>query len=192
MAEKDSTIITPHIPFVHIHTHTEYSFLDGAIKIKELAKLAKKWNMPAAAITDHGGLFGAMEFHSKLSAEGIKPILGFEAYVAPKSRLSRNPGEDKKSHHLVLLAKNKKGWQNLMVLSSAGYMDGFYYKPRIDMDILRDHSEGLIATSACIGGAIPVALYAGDKAKAKTLTEEFLKIFGEGNFFFELQRHGLE
>lgn len=177
--------------FVHIHNHSEYSFLDGAMRIKDMVKRAVEWNMPALAITDHGGLFGAIEFFDACNKGGIHPVLGFEAYVAPISRTSKVPGKDGKSDHMVLLAKNEKGWKNLMRLCSIGYTEGFYYKPRIDLDILREYSEGLIATTACVGGAIPRAFLKGDPAKAKSIAEEYCKIFGHENFYFELQNHGM-
>ncbi|MCL2219703.1 MAG: DNA polymerase III subunit alpha [Chitinispirillia bacterium] len=183
--------------FVSLHNHTEYSFLDGAIKIKDLVKQAKKFDMPAVAITDHGGLFGAVEFYEVCKKEGVKPIIGFEAYVAPGSRLDKTQITDKEKSdryycHLILLAENNTGWKNLMKLSSIGYMEGFYYKPRVDMEVLRKHSEGIIATSACVAGAIPQAILRGDMDGARRLTEEHIEIFGKDNFFFELQDHGIE
>lgn len=180
--------------FVHLHNHTEYSFLDGAIKIPDMIAKAKEYGMPALAITDHGGLFGAVEFYNKCMAAGIKPVIGFEAYMAPGSRLGRTRGGsgEKAYHHLILLARNNQGYKNLMRLSGAGYLEGFYYKPRIDAQLLREHAEGLIGTSACVAGAIPRALLDGNRERAKQLTEEYLQIFGEGNFYFELQDHGLE
>lgn len=179
--------------FVHLHNHTEYSFLDGAIRIKDMVKRAVEYGMPALAITDHGGMFGAIEFHNACMAAGIKPIVGFEAYVAPRSRTDKTKGPDEHAaNHLVLLAKDNTGYRNLMKLSSIGYTEGFYYKPRIDLEVLREHAEGVIATTACIGGAVPRALIAGDKERAKKIAEQYLEIFGEGNFYFELQRHGME
>lgn len=179
--------------FVHLHTHTEYSFLDGAIRIKDAVKKAVEFGMPALAITDHGGLFGAVELYEACAAAQIKPVLGLEAYLAPKSRFDKAVSKDDYSYyHLILLAKNNAGWKNLMRLSSIGYTEGFYYKPRIDLDILKECSDGLICTSACVAGAIPRAFLQGDRQKAKQITEEYLSIFGEGNFYFELQKHGME
>jgi DNA polymerase-3 subunit alpha len=181
--------------FVSLHNHTEYSFLDGAIKIKDLVKKAKEFDMPAVAITDHGGLFGAVEFYKVCKGEGVKPIIGFEAYVAPGSRFDKTQVKEKDERyycHLILLAANNAGWKNLIRLSTIGYLEGFYYKPRIDMEALREHGEGIIATSACVAGAIPQALLRGDKDAARKLTEEYISIFGEGNFYFELQDHGIE
>jgi len=181
--------------FVSLHNHTEYSFLDGAIRIKDLVAKAKEFGMPAVAITDHGGLFGAVEFYEVCKKEGVKPIIGFEAYVAPGSRLEKSQVKEKDERyysHLILLAKDNTGWKNLMKLSSIGYLEGFYYKPRIDMEVLRQHSEGIIATSACAAGAIPQAILRGDTAGAKKLTEEYIDIFGKENCYFELQDHGIE
>jgi DNA polymerase-3 subunit alpha len=180
-------------PFVSLHNHTEYSFLDGAIKIKNLVARAAEFGMPALAITDHGGLFGAIEFFDACMAAGIKPIIGFEAYVAPHSRFDRNVSKDERSYnHLILLARNEAGWKNLMRLSTIGYLEGFYYRPRIDMEVLRQYSEGIIATSACVAGAIPRAILDGDRDRAKRIAVDYLSIFGEGNFYFELQNHGID
>lgn len=179
--------------FVHLHNHTEYSFLDGAIRIRDLVKKTVEYGMPAVALTDHGGLFGAVEFFETCNASAIKPVLGLEAYLAPKSRFEKSTIKDEFSYyHLILLAENNIGWKNLMRLSSVGYKEGFYYKPRIDIEILRECSEGLIATSACVAGAIPRALLQGNRQQAKAIAEEYLSIFGEGNFYLELQNHGME
>ncbi|GBU21234.1 DNA polymerase III subunit alpha [Fibrobacteres bacterium R8-0-B4] len=179
--------------FVSLHNHTEYSFLDGAIKIDELVEKTKEFGMSAVAITDHGGLFGAVEFFTKCKKAGIKPILGFEAYVAPGSRHDKKQSTDERNYcHLILLAKNKTGWKNLMRLSTIGYLEGFYYKPRIDNEVLRQYSDGIIATSACVAGAIPQAILSGDIARARKLTEEYISIFGKENFYFELQDHGID
>jgi len=183
---------TQHTPFVHLHNHTEYSFLDGAIKIKNLVAKAKSFGMPALAITDHGGMFGCIEFFTTCMKEGVKPVLGFEAYVAPQSRTDRNRSSGEENyHHLILLARDQQGYRNLMRLSSIGYLEGFYYKPRIDMEVLRQYGSGIIATSACVAGAIPRMLLDGKRDRAKQLAAEYLKIFGDGNFYFELQDHGL-
>ncbi len=179
--------------FVHLHNHTEYSFLDGAVRIADMVKQAVAWNMPALAITDHGGLFGAIEFYDVCMKNGVKPVLGFEAYVAPRSRYDRSSSRDEKNYnHLVLLARNQTGWSNIMRLSSIGYLEGFYYKPRIDMEVLREYSDGIIASSACVAGAIPRLLLAGDRDGARALTEEYVRLFGEGNFYLELQSHGID
>jgi len=179
--------------FVHLHNHTEYSFLDGAIRIKDLVAKAKEFGMPALAITDHGGMFGVVEFYNACLNAGIKPVIGFEAYVAPQSRLEKTKSAGEGSyHHLILLARNNEGYKNLLKLSTIGYLEGFYYKPRIDMEVLRRHSEGLIGSSACVGGAIPRALLEGKTDKARAIAAEYLDIFGEGNFYFELQNHGID
>ncbi|MGD9200073.1 MAG: DNA polymerase III subunit alpha [Chitinispirillia bacterium] len=178
--------------FIHLHNHTEYSFLDGAIQIKNLVKRAQEWKMPALAITDHGGLFGAIEFHDTCKAHDIQPIIGFEAYISSGSRTQKSTGTNNRNNHLILLARNDRGFKNLMRLSSIGYIEGFYYKPRIDMEILSKYSEGLIAATACIAGAVPRAFIKGDDKKARQITEEYLKIFGENNVYFELQNHGIE
>src|SRR3984957_2617954 len=142
-------------PFTHLHVHTHYSLLDGANKIPELVKRAKALGMDSLAITDHGCMFGVVEFFNECKKEGIKPILGMEAYMAPGDRRERGgvPGET--AYHLLLLAQNLEGYHNLLKLSSTAYRDGFYYKPRIDKEVLREHHRGLIATSACLGGEIP-------------------------------------
>ena len=179
--------------FVHLHNHTEYSFLDGAIRIKDMVARAAEFKMPALAITDHGGLFGAVEFYEACMSAGIKPILGFEAYIAPNSRFEKSTGRDERAyHHLILFARNNDGWKNIIRLSSIGYLEGFYYKPRIDMEVLRKYSEGIIATSACVAGAIPRAILDGDRERAKNIALEYQSIFGEGNFYFELQNHGID
>jgi DNA polymerase-3 subunit alpha len=154
--------------FVHLHNHTEYSFLDGAIRIPSLVERAKRFGMPALAITDHGGLFGAVEFYDACVEKGIKPVLGFEAYVAPGSRFDKQEKAGERSyHHLVLFARDNEGWRNLMRLSTIGYTEGFYYKPRVDLEALRAHSGGIIATSACIAGAVPRALRDGKRELAE-------------------------
>jgi DNA polymerase III subunit alpha len=185
--------MTKQCNFVHLHNHTEYSFLDGAIRIKDLVKRAKEFGMPALAITDHGGMFGAVEFYNACLKEGIKPIIGFEAYVAPQSRLDKTKSSGEENyHHLILLARNNEGYKNLMKLSTIGYLEGFYYRPRIDMEVLRVHREGLIATSACVAGAIPRALLDGNVEKAERIAREYIDIFGKENFYFELQNHGID
>jgi DNA polymerase-3 subunit alpha len=185
--------MTKRCNFVHLHNHTEYSFLDGAIRIKNLVARAKEFGMPALAITDHGGLFGAVEFHNACLKEGIKPIIGFEAYIAPQSRLDKTKSAGEENyHHLILLARNNAGYKNLMKLSTIGYLEGFYYRPRIDMEVLRTHSEGIIATSACVAGAIPRALLDGNVEKAQRIAGEYIDIFGKENFYFELQNHGID
>jgi DNA polymerase-3 subunit alpha len=182
-------------PFVHLHLHTQYSLLDGAIKHDPLFKRAKALGMPAVAMTDHGNLFGAVEFHERGRAAGVKPILGCEVYIASGSRFEKERRERDSSgfdaiNHLLLLAMDETGYKNLIYLVSKGYLDGFYYKPRIDMDLLRAHSEGLIATSGCLSSMVCRAITSGQLETAWSLTEEFSRIFPD-RFYLEMQRHGI-
>src|SRR6201989_3310733 len=160
--------------FVHLHVHTHYSLLDGACRISDLVKRVKSLGMDSIAITDHGCMFGVIEFFNECKKEGIKPILGMEAYMAPGDRRERSgvPGET--AYHLLLLAENLEGYHNLLKLSSSAYREGFYYKPRIDKEILREHSKGLFATSACLGGEIPSAFLKRDAKTAKKIAEMYL------------------
>ncbi len=180
--------------FVHLHTHSQYSLLDGACRIDEVIALAKDMKMPALAITDHGNMFGAIEFYQKATRAGIKPIIGTEAYVAAGSRLDKKHSTvyPDGGFHLVLLAKNLAGYKNLMKLSSAGFLEGFYHKPRIDKELLRKHSEGLIASSACLKGEVNWNLLKGNTEAAVAAARELYEIFGDGNFYLEIQNHGLE
>lgn len=177
--------------FVHLHTHTEYSLLDGAVRIPDLVAAAKKLGMSAIAITDHGNMYGVVDFYKAAKAEGIKPILGCEVYLAPESRFIKQGARDDASYHLVLLAENDMGYKNLMRLVTQGHREGFYYKPRVDKELLRQHHQGLICLSACLGGQIPTLLLQGNKEGAKALALEMAEIFGPGNFYLELQDHGL-
>jgi DNA polymerase-3 subunit alpha len=185
-------------PFVHLHVHTQYSLLDGAIRLRDLLSTARSYNMPAAAITDHGNMFGALEFYEKAKKEGIKPIIGCEVYLAPRSRFERhgkveNGGsqDDDKSYHLVLLAKDVTGYQNLLKLVSTAYLDGFYYKPRIDKEILGEHREGLIGLSACLKGEIAVQILRNQEQAARKVAAEYAEMFGPDNFYLELQANGI-
>ncbi len=176
--------------FVHLHLHTHYSLLDGATRIEGLIQRAKEYEMPAVAITDHGNLFGAVEFYSAAKAAGIKPIIGLEAYLATGGdHLKKDPGLGKDAYHLLLLAQNVEGYHNLMRLASIAYTKGFYRKPRIDKGLLRELSNGLICTSTCIGGEIPQAFLKKDRKAAEDLAKTYLDIFGEDRFFVELQDH---
>ncbi|MGB9616480.1 MAG: DNA polymerase III subunit alpha, partial [Desulfomonilaceae bacterium] len=179
--------------FVHLHLHTHYSLLDGAIRIPDLIAKAKEFKMPALAITDHGNLFGAMEFYSQVQASGIKPIVGCEVYVAPGARQNRSttPGQPT-SYHLVLLCENEKGYRNLCRLVTLGYTEGFYYKPRIDDELLKEYNEGLICLSSCLAGEIPVHLLRGEPKKAADRADWFRSIFDNGRYFLEIQHNGLE
>ncbi|HEY8535818.1 MAG TPA: DNA polymerase III subunit alpha, partial [Vicinamibacterales bacterium] len=178
--------------FVHLHLHTEFSLLDGACRIDELLDQVKSLGMPAVAVTEHGNLFSAITFHDHARARGVNPILGCEVYVAPNSRHERGGPATESYHHLVLLAETKEGWHNLIKLVSAGYLEGFYRKPRVDKELLARHARGLIALSSCLKGEIPQALTADQTAKALDAAATFRDIFGRENFFLELQWHGIE
>ena len=181
--------------FTHLHVHTEYSLLDGSSKIKELVHRAKELGMDSLAITDHGVMYGAIEFYKAALAEGINPILGCEVYVAPGSRFDREVAkgaeDDSRYHHLVLLAENDEGYQNLVKIVSKGFTEGFYYKPRVDYEVLRTYSKGVIALSACLAGVVPYFLRRGLYEEAKKEALILQDIFGKGNFFLELQDHGI-
>lgn len=176
-------------PFVHLHVHTQYSLLDGASRIPELVKRAKALGQSAIAITDHGVMYGVIDFYRACQAEGIKPILGMETYVA-KGRYDAQDAKDRDSAHLILLAKNQIGYQNLMLLSSEAFIHGFYYKPRIDYDLLQKHHEGLICLSACLAGDIPQAFLRGQDARAYEIAQMLKDTFGD-DFYIELQNHGI-
>ena len=179
-----------HIDFVHLHNHTEYSLLDGACRIPDLVSTARDFGMPALAITDHGNMFGAIELYMEADSQGIKPIIGCEVYVSPSSRLNKDPKES--SNHLVLLAKDETGYKNLMELVSRAYLEGFYYRARVDRELLEEYHEGLIALSACIQGQIPALFIAGQPKKARQAAGELRDIFGKDNFYMELQYHELD
>src|SRR6266542_3191457 len=176
--------------FVHLHCHTEGSLLDGMCRAKDLVRSAREMGMPAVAITDHGVMYNVIEFYQQATEAGVKPIVGCELYCAPRSRRDREPGRDNQYHHLLCLAKDETGYKNLVKLVSKGFLEGFYYKPRVDRELLAQHSEGLIATSACIGGEIPSHILNQEMKKARHVASEFREIFGPDNFFLELQNHG--
>ena len=177
-------------PFVHLHVHTHYSLLDGANRIKDLIQRAKEHEQSAIAITDHGCVFGVIDFYSEAVRAGVKPIVGMEAYMAPESRLKKEAtGLKEGGYHLLLLAQNRAGYQNLLKLASIAYTEGFYYKPRIDKEVLKQYSEGLLATSACLGGEIPTALMADNRDRAREIAELYLSVFGPDRFYIELQKH---
>ncbi|MBO4897670.1 MAG: DNA polymerase III subunit alpha [Clostridia bacterium] len=178
--------------FVHLHVHSEYSLLDGACRIKDLARRAKELGMKAVALTDHGVMYGAVDFYEAVRAEGLKPIIGCEVYVAPRTRFDKTPGVDNALSHLVLLVKNETGYNNLIKIVSEGFVNGFYYKPRVDRELLEKHSEGIIALSACLAGEIPKKLLSGDYEGAKEIALYYLGVFGEGNYYIEIQDHGIE
>ena len=173
--------------FVHLHTHSHYSLLDGLTKIDQLVARTKEHGMDSIALTDHGVLYGAVEFYKAAKKAGVKPILGVETYVAPRDRFSRESSE--KYYHLVLLAENQAGWKNLITLVSKAHLEGFYYRPRVDKDLLREHHEGLIALSACLGGEVGRALLGDRFEEAKRIAFEYRDIFGADNYFLEIQKH---
>src|SRR3954463_11150526 len=178
--------------FTHLHVHTHYSLLDGANKIPQLVKRCKELGMDSLAITDHGCMFGVIEFFNECKKEGLKPILGMEAYMAPGDRRERStPGGNagEAAYHLLLLAKDLEGYRNPIKLSSIAYREGFYYKPRIDKEVLRAHSKGLIATSACLGGEVSSALLKRDAKNARAVAEKYAEIFGPERFYIEVQKH---
>ena len=182
--------------FVHLHNHSHYSLQDGACTVDDLIQAAKKHNMKSVALTDHGVMYGAAEFYKKAVKNGIKPIIGMEAYIVSEgSRFDRNyngNGVRKKHYnHLILLAKNKTGFKNLSTLSTLGHTEGFYYKPRIDLEILKQYSEGLICTSACAGGVVSTHLVNGKFDKAKSVAKTYKEIFGD-DFYLEIQDHQME
>lgn len=179
------------IPFCHLHTHTEYSLLDGAARIKELVTVTKEMGMDSLAITDHGAMFGVIDFYKECKKQGIKPIIGCEVYLAPRDRKERQEIGGVKYYHLILLAENQTGYKNLVQLVSLANIEGMYYKPRIDKNLLRKYHEGIICLSACIAGEIPRSLIQDNKDRADALVQEYLSIFGKDNFFLEIQNHGL-
>ena len=178
--------------FTHLHVHTEYSLLDGSNKINEYVSRVKELGMKSAAITDHGVMFGCIDFYKAAKAAGIKPILGCEVYVAPGSRFDKEKGkEEDRYYHLVLLAENNQGYSNLMKIVSKGFVEGFYYKPRVDLSLLEKYHEGIIALSACLAGEVARNLARGFYEEGKEAALRYEKIFGKGNFFLELQDHGI-
>ncbi len=177
--------------FVHLHNHSCYSLLDGACKLETMVKTAKELGMPAIALTDHGVMHGVIDFYKLCKENDIKPIIGCEVYVAPRSRFDKDGGREDKSYHLLLLAKNKQGYKNLIKLVSAAWLEGFYYKPRIDTELIEKYHEGLIATSACMGGEIPRHLMRGEKDKAIERALWYKGVFGKENFYIELQNQGI-
>ncbi|MBY0518642.1 MAG: PHP domain-containing protein, partial [Bacteriovoracaceae bacterium] len=199
-----SDFITSHPDsFVHLHLHTQYSLLDGAIRLDDLFKKAKEIGLPAIASTDHGNMFGAIDFYTRAIQSGIKPILGSEIYFTPGSRFDRRPPKNAKTldsqdetegkhqiHHLILLCKNLTGYQNLCKLLTKAYQEGFYYKPRADVELLREYSEGLIATSACLKGEVGFNLFTGQDERAYAAAMKFKEIYGD-DFYLEIQENGI-
>ncbi len=175
--------------FVHLHNHSHYSLLDGLTKLDELINYAKEQGSPAVALTDHGTMYGAIEFYQKCKKAGIKPIVGVETYLAPNSRFDKNTRGDAANFHLLLLAKNIEGYKNLIKLVSAAHIEGFYYKPRIDWELLQKHHEGIIASTACLGGEIPQLILGEKVSRARERILEYNKLFGQGNFYLEIMDH---
>ena len=178
--------------FVHLHLHTEYSLLDGACRIGEMLDEIKALEMPAVAVTEHGNLFSAISFHDEARKRGIKPLIGCEVYVANGSRLSRSGTPGDTQNHLVLLAENKTGYHNLIKLVSSGYTDGFYYKPRIDKELLAEHAEGLVGLSSCLKGEVATKICRDQAAEARAAAASFRDILGKDNFFLEMQYQGID
>src|SRR5436309_447553 len=190
--ETEYCKLMPRDSFVHLHLHTEYSLLDGSIRMKELMKKAAEFEMPAVAMTDHGNLFGAIEFYQEAQRIGVKPIVGCEVYVAPGSHKDRPPSRRESAYHFTLLAENETGYRNLVKLVTAGHLDGFHYAPRIDKEMLAARSTGLIGLSGCLAGEINNAIQANNIEKAKQSAAEYRDILGPENFFLELHDHGME
>ncbi|MCD5401935.1 DNA polymerase III subunit alpha, partial [candidate division NPL-UPA2 bacterium] len=182
-----------HSSFVHLHNHTEYSLLDGACRLSALIGKAREYKMPALAITDHGNLFGAIKFYRQAEKAGIKPIIGCEIYVAPQSRFEKiSRGIKEAAFHLTLLAKDEEGYKNLIKLSTAGYLEGFYYRPRVDKELLSTYSSGLIALSGCLKGELPHLIQSDLLPRARQVAGRWQDIFGKENFFLELSNQGVE
>ena len=179
-------------PFTHLHVHTEYSLLDGACRISRLVKRAKELGQNALAITDHGVMYGVIDFYKECQKQGIKPIIGCEVYVAPRSRFDRTVEHDRNYYHLILLCENETGYHNLMKMVSLGFTEGFYSKPRIDRELIEKHHEGLICLSACMSGEVSKKLLADEPDAALEAARYYQHIFGRDNYFIELQNHGIE
>jgi len=181
-----------HAEFVHLHVHTSYSLLDGACRIQDLTEHAVKLKFPALAITDHGSMFGVVDFYKSARSVGIKPIIGQEFYIAPRSRFDRQADSNGESaYHLVLLARDLTGYQNLIKLSSISFLEGFYRKPRIDRECLAQHREGLVALSACLKGEVAYRILKGNEEEARETAAWYRDLFGE-SYFLEIQHNGLE
>ena len=183
----------PHADFVHLHCHSQFSLLDAASKIQQLVRRAVELHFPALAVTDHGNLFGAISFYEEAMRQGIKPIIGIEAYVAPQSRFDRTAhGIKEASFHITLLVKNEVGYRNLLKLTTASYLEGFYYRPRIDKELLKRHHEGLIALSGCLKGEVPHHTWNDQLDKAREAIREWVDIFGAEDFYLELMNQNIE
>jgi DNA polymerase-3 subunit alpha len=192
MVNEPVTVETKDVePFVHLHTHTEYSLLDGAARINDLVAAAKRHGQNALAITDHGALYGAVKFYTAARAAGVKPIIGCEMYMAPRSRHDKEGRTDRDPNHLILLARNDTGYRNLIQLVSKSHLEGYYYKPRIDKELLGEHADGLICLSACIGGELPQAILGGDMDAAESVARQHMEIFGPDGYFLEMMDHAI-
>ena len=181
-----------HADFIHLHVHSQYSLLDGAIRFDEMLELARQYQMGAVALTDHGNMFGVVEFYQKAIQHGVKPIVGCEVYVAPGSRLDKKSGIGEGAYHLTLLAMNRTGYFNLLRLVSLAFLEGFYYKPRVDKDLLSHYHEGLIALSGCLKGEVAVHASKGEMKRALQSAEEYERIFDHQRYFVEIQNNGVE
>ena len=177
--------------FCHLHLHTQYSLLDGCCRIDNLLDRVSELGQTSVAITDHGVMYGAIEFYKAAKKRGINPIIGCEVYVAPRSRTDKQKGPDSEYSHLVLLCENNEGYENLIKMVSLSFTEGFYSKPRVDKELLEKHHKGIIALSACLAGEIPKALLSGDYERAKETARWYKSVFGENNYFLELQNHNL-
>ncbi|MFH1085006.1 MAG: PHP domain-containing protein, partial [Chloroflexota bacterium] len=175
--------------FVHLHVHSEYSLLDGLARLPQLCHAAREAGMEALALTDHGQMYGIVKFQRAAAEAGIRPIYGCEVYQAPRRLSDRDPKLDSKAHHLILLAKNDQGYRNLLKLVTVANLEGFYYRPRVDHELLAQHAEGLVCLSACLSGEVPALLQAGDVAGARRAVGWFKEVFGPDNYYLELQRH---
>src|SRR5438270_6048409 len=182
----------PRDSFVHLHLHTEYSLLDGAIRMRALMRKAAEFKMPAVAMTDHGNLFGAIEFYQEATRAGIKPIIGCEAYIAPRSHKEKANSMREAAYHFTLLAENETGYRNLVKLITTAHLDGFHYRPRIDKELLAQYSEGLIGLSGCLASEVNSAIQSNNVDKARRAAAEYRDILGPENFFMELHDHGME
>ena len=189
---EQTKLVEGTMAFSHLHVHTEYSLLDGSNKIKEYVKRVKELGMNSAAITDHGVMYGVIDFYRAAKEAGINPVIGCEVYVAPNSRFDKElTGGEDRYHHLVLLAENNVGYDNLVKIVSRGFTEGYYYRPRVDMEVLEQYHEGIIALSACLAGEVPRLIQKGMIAEAKACALKYKECFGEGNYFLELQDHGI-
>ena len=177
--------------FINLHVHSEYSLLDGACRIKDMVSRAKEMGQTALAVTDHGNMYAAVDFYNECNAQGIKPIIGCEVYVAPRSRFDKSAGAMYRPYHLILLCKNETGYKNLIKMVSLGFTEGFYSKPRVDTELIKEHSEGLICLSGCVAGEIPRKISSGDYDAARETALLYNSIFGQGNFYIEVQNHGI-